>query len=148
MTLKDKTFLITGIADAGSLAMYAAKEILKAGGSVICTGLGVSEFHSNLSERATSFLNKTFEDFKASIRQELGDARVEILDVTLEDNVADAKEKSKLSLLNNGVVITNRNQFVENLLTSQNRETNAETELEDHLTKISFLEGKLKEINN
>ncbi len=87
MILKDKIFLITGIADAGSLAMYAAKEIVKNGGSVVCTGLGVSEFHTNLSDRAASFLNKTFIDFKASIQQELGDARVDILDVTLEDNV-------------------------------------------------------------
>ena len=93
MILKDKTFLITGIADAGSLAMYAAKEILKCGGSVVCTGLGVSKFHSDLSERAASYLNKTFDDFKASIQQELGDARVEILDVTLEENVSDFAQK-------------------------------------------------------
>ncbi|MEP2937339.1 MAG: SDR family oxidoreductase [Gilvibacter sp.] len=99
MILKDKTFLITGIADAGSLAMYTAKEIIKAGGSVICTGLGVSEFHEALSDRAKAFLNKNFEDFKASVRRELGDARVDILDVTLEENVDSFAQK----LANDGV---------------------------------------------
>lgn len=99
MILKDKTFLITGIADAGSLAMYTAKEIIKAGGSVICTGLGVSDFHSQLSDRAKAFLNKNFEDFKTSVKQELGDARVDILDVTLEENVDAFAQK----LANDGV---------------------------------------------
>ena len=88
--LQNKTFLITGIADKYSLAMYVAKEIIKQGGNVVCTGLGVSRFHSNLSDRATAFLNKNFEDFKASIHEELGEStRVDILDVTLEENMED-----------------------------------------------------------
>ena len=87
--LAGKTFLITGIADAQSLAMYTAKEIIAQGGKVICTGLGVSKFHTDLSQRAQDFLNKNFNDFKASIYNELGDSQVEILDVTLEDNVSD-----------------------------------------------------------
>jgi enoyl-[acyl-carrier protein] reductase I len=88
--LQNKTFLITGIADNRSLAMYVAKEIIKQGGKVVCTGLGVSAFHSNLSDRAKAFLNTNFEDFKASIKTELGDTtRVDILDVTLEENMED-----------------------------------------------------------
>ena len=94
--LANKTFLITGIADKHSLAMYVAKEILKNGGKVICTGLGVSKFHADLSERAKNFLNKNFEDFKVSVAEELGDARAEILDVTLGENVDDfARSLSK-----------------------------------------------------
>lgn len=85
--LENKTFLITGIADKHSLAMYVAKEVIRQGGNVLCTGLGVSEFHTNLSDRAKAFLDKNYTDFKASIEQELGNARVEILDVTLEDNM-------------------------------------------------------------
>lgn len=88
--LKDKTFLITGIADKHSLAMYVAKEIIKQGGNVVCTGLGVSQFHTELSVRAKAFLNRNFDDFKASIQQELGSStRVDILDVTLEENMED-----------------------------------------------------------
>ncbi len=98
---KNQTYLITGIADKNSLAMYVAKEVIKNGGSVLCTGLGVSEFHNNLSDRASSFLNKNFEDFKASITEELGDYRTEILDVTLEENVEDFAKRLK----NDGVKI-------------------------------------------
>jgi enoyl-[acyl-carrier protein] reductase I len=86
--LKDKTFLITGIADEHSLAMYVAREILAAGGRVICTGLGVSPFHGSLSERAREFLDRNYQLFEASVRSELGDARIENVDVTLQDSVA------------------------------------------------------------
>ena len=86
--LKDKTFLITGIADKHSLAMYVAKEVIKQGGQVICTGLGVSPHHQNLSDKAKAFLDKTFQDFKLAVTQELGDTAVAILDVTLDDNMA------------------------------------------------------------
>ena len=63
----NKTFLITGIADEHSLAMYAAKEIIKNGGKVVCTGLGVSPYHHNLSDKAKAFLHQNFEDFKRSV---------------------------------------------------------------------------------
>ena len=86
--LTNKTFLITGIADKNSLAMYVAKEVIKQGGRVICTGLGVSPHHQNLSEKATTFLNKNFQDFKLAVTEELGETSVEILDVTLDDNMA------------------------------------------------------------
>ena len=46
----NSTFLITGIADKHSLAMSVAKEIIRQGGKVICTGLGVSPYHLNLSD--------------------------------------------------------------------------------------------------
>lgn len=89
MIFQDKTYLITGIADQNSLAMYAAREIVKNGGKVICTGLGVSKFHTDLSERASGFLEQNFADFKAAVHADLGDARVEILDITLEKNIQD-----------------------------------------------------------
>ncbi|WP_033961435.1 SDR family oxidoreductase [Psychroserpens jangbogonensis] len=85
--LSNTTFLITGIADKHSLAMYVAKEIIKQGGKVVCTGLGVSSHHENLSEKAKAFLNKNFQDFKEAVTEELGDSSVEILDVTLDDNI-------------------------------------------------------------
>ena len=85
--LSNTTFLITGIADKHSLAMYVAKEIIKQGGKVVCTGLGVSAHHENLSEKAKAFLNKNFQDFKEAVTEELGDSSVEILDVTLDENI-------------------------------------------------------------
>lgn len=83
----NKTFLITGIADENSLAMFVAKKIIENDGKVICTGLGVSEFHQNLSDKAKQFLNTNFSDFQKSVKNELGDSQTEILDVTLEESV-------------------------------------------------------------
>jgi enoyl-[acyl-carrier protein] reductase I len=85
--LSNATFLITGIADKHSLAMYVAKEIIKQGGKVICTGLGVSPHHANLSEKAKAFLAKNFQDFKHAVAEELGNASTEILDITLDENI-------------------------------------------------------------
>ncbi|CAM3516234.1 SDR family oxidoreductase [Flavobacterium gelidilacus] len=92
----NKTFLITGIADENSLAMFVAKKIIKNGGKVICTGLGVSEFHQNLSDKAKQFLNQNYLDFQKSVKNELGeDTQTEILDVTLEDSVDAFAKKLK-----------------------------------------------------
>jgi len=103
--LANTTFLITGISDKQSLAMYVAKEIIKQGGKVICTGLGVSPYHTNLSEKAKGFLTKNFQDFKESVHQELGDSAVSILDVTLEENVdAFAKDLAAKNVKLNGVL--------------------------------------------
>lgn len=82
-----KTFLITGIADKNSLAMFVAKKIKENGGSVVCTGLGISPFHKNLSERAQAFLQKNHEDFVSAIQSELGDTVTAILDVTIDESI-------------------------------------------------------------
>jgi len=52
----NQTFLITGIADENSLAMYVAKKIIKNNGNVVCTGLGVTPFHKNLQKKQKVFL--------------------------------------------------------------------------------------------
>lgn len=93
--LKDKTFIITGIADKNSLAMFVAKKILENGGKVICTGLGVSKFHTDLSEKAKLFLNTNYSDFETAVKNELGDVQTEILDVTIEESVDDFAKKLK-----------------------------------------------------
>jgi enoyl-[acyl-carrier protein] reductase I len=83
--LEGKRFLITGIADEGSLAMYVAKKVIEFGGSVVCTGLGVSKHHEHLSEKAKAFLNTTFKDFQLCVEKELGkDALTRVMDVTLD----------------------------------------------------------------
>jgi enoyl-[acyl-carrier protein] reductase I len=87
LMFEGKTYLITGIADRNSLAMFVAKKIIENGGSVVCTGLGVSPFHKNLSEKAIAFLNKNNVDFQEAVRSELGDSLTEILDVTIDENI-------------------------------------------------------------
>jgi len=85
---KGKTYIITGIADKHSLAMYVAKEIIKNDGKVICTGLGVSPFHDNLSDRAKEFLDQSYDHFRSSVESELGkDVETYILDVTLPESI-------------------------------------------------------------
>ncbi|MFL9844600.1 SDR family oxidoreductase [Flavobacterium rhizosphaerae] len=85
-----QTFLITGIADENSLAMYVAKQVKANGGNVICTGLGVTQFHKGLSEKAKAFLDKNHDDFIEAVNNGLGsDTVTEVLDVTLDENIED-----------------------------------------------------------
>jgi enoyl-[acyl-carrier protein] reductase I len=82
-----RTFLITGIADKNSLAMFVAKKIRENGGEVVCTGLGVSPFHKNLSEKAAAFLNKNHNDFVEAVQSELGDTLTAVLDVSIDESI-------------------------------------------------------------
>ena len=83
-----KTYIITGIADQHSLAMYVAKEIIHNGGNVICTGLGVSEFHKDLSDKARQFLSNSYQLFEDSVKEELGESvLIHNLDVTLPESI-------------------------------------------------------------
>ncbi|MFN3772578.1 enoyl-ACP reductase [Cloacibacterium normanense] len=84
----NQTFLITGIADENSLAMYVAKKIIKNNGNVVCTGLGVTPFHKNLSEKAESFLNKSYNDFENACKKLLGENVLTFpLDITLPESL-------------------------------------------------------------
>jgi enoyl-[acyl-carrier protein] reductase I len=65
--LKSCTILITGITDSGSLALAVAKQAKKEGAELICTGLGLTPYHNNLSDKAKAYLEKTFSDFKETI---------------------------------------------------------------------------------
>jgi enoyl-[acyl-carrier protein] reductase I len=86
--LKNKTFLITLIADENSLAMKTAEKILQNNGNVVCTGLGVTPFHTNLSEKASDFLNKNYDDFKLACDKVLGkEVYTAPLDVTLPESL-------------------------------------------------------------
>ena len=88
--LQDKRFLITGISDAGSLALHAAKAIVEQGGQVVCAGLGVTPHHTNLSDKARSYLSANEAAFRETVRAELGeDTPILILDATQEDSMTD-----------------------------------------------------------
>ena len=60
--------------------------------------------------------------------------------ISLEDKVEDAKEALRLARVNNGKLITDRNEYVRNLLNAKNALTDAEEALEIHLEKIAFLQ--------
>ena len=52
----NQTFLITGIADENSLAMYVAKKNHQNNGNVVCTGLSVTPFHKIFQKKQKVFL--------------------------------------------------------------------------------------------
>jgi enoyl-[acyl-carrier protein] reductase I len=88
--LQDKRFLITGISDAGSLALHAAKAIVEQGGQVVCAGLGVTPHHTDLSDKAQAYLSANETAFRETVKAELGeDTPIIILDVTQEESMAD-----------------------------------------------------------
>jgi len=94
--LHNKRFLITGISDAGSLALHAAKAIVEQGGEVVCAGLGVTPHHDGLSEKARAYLSTNEQAFRDTIKAELGeDTPIYILDATQEASMADLAEALK-----------------------------------------------------
>lgn len=60
--------------------------------------------------------------------------------ISLEDRVEDAKETLRLAKVNYGKLITDRNEYVRNLIFAKNALTDAEEALEIHLEKITFLQ--------
>jgi enoyl-[acyl-carrier protein] reductase I len=95
-SLKGLTFLVTGIIDSGSLALAIAKQIQAEGGGIICTGLGKTNYHQNLSEKASSYLEKSYESFSNTIKEELGkDTMILPLDVTLDQSIEEVAETLK-----------------------------------------------------
>ena len=60
--------------------------------------------------------------------------------ISLEDRVEDAQESLTLARVNNGKLITDRNQYVRSLLDAKNALNIAEGALEAHLEKIAFLQ--------
>ena len=87
--LNDKRFLITGVSDAGSLALHAAKAIMERGGQVVCAGLGITPHHGELSDKARDYLSINEAAFRETVTRELGDVSIYILDATQEQSMAD-----------------------------------------------------------
>ena len=81
--LNDKRFLITGVSDAGSLALHAAKAIMERGGQVVCAGLGITPHHAELSDKARDYLSINEAAFRETVTRELGDVPIYILDATV-----------------------------------------------------------------
>ncbi|MCB1168718.1 MAG: SDR family oxidoreductase [Leptospiraceae bacterium] len=88
--LKGSTILITGITDAGSLALSVARQARKEGATVICSGLGRTPHHEGISDRAADFLDKTYSAFEETVKSELGTETPAFpLDVTLDGSIED-----------------------------------------------------------
>jgi enoyl-[acyl-carrier protein] reductase I len=95
LPLQDSHFLITGIVDSSSLAYVCAKQIIEEGGKIICTGLGKTPHHKNLSEKSEAFLNRTYEDFKSVVTDGFPSTHVLPMDVTIEETIRDVAKSLK-----------------------------------------------------
>lgn len=88
MTLKNRTILITGITDKSSLALAIAKECKKQGAKLVCTGLGLTPFHQNVSQNGKDYLDRTFKDFQNTVAEALGsDVPTFALDVSIQESI-------------------------------------------------------------
>jgi hypothetical protein len=71
--------------------------------------------------------------FKTQIASLTGDT------IALEDRLEDAKENLRLTRLNFGLQITDRNTYIRCLLDAKNLLTSSEEALEAHIAKLDFL---------
>ena len=67
--------------------------------------------------------------------------------ISLEDKVEDAQEVLRLARVNNGKLITDRNQYVRNLLDAKNALVDTQDALETHLEKIAFLQEQFDSLD-
>lgn len=64
--------------------------------------------------------------------------------VDLEENLSTAKDQLSLASINNGTMISDRNEYVQNLIVSKNNIIECELKLKNHNDKISFLKEQLE----
>jgi chromosome segregation ATPase len=67
--------------------------------------------------------------------------------IGFEEAVESAQEAAQNALVNNGKDITDRTEYVRNLVSTNNAWEDAQDALENHLDTIAFLEDKLDELN-
>ncbi len=88
------TYLITGINDDKSLATAVADRLVANGHRLVCTGLGPTPHHGDLSERAGSFLETTYASFERTVAERYGNSATTLpLDVTLEPSIDDVAQR-------------------------------------------------------
>jgi enoyl-[acyl-carrier protein] reductase I len=105
-TLAGRRVLVTGIADASSLALPIARELAASGAEIVCTGVGPTPHHGELSPAAARYLRDARDAFASTVRDQLGsDVPALVADVALDaslDDLAAALQARGLAL--DGVV--------------------------------------------
>lgn len=84
---------------------------------------------------------KVYRQASSALQTQLASLKGDL--ISKEDAIADAEENLKKARLNNGVLISNRNNYVENLLKAENALTEAKEQLELHQAKIDCLQKHL-----
>jgi len=106
MNLAGRRVLVTGIADASSLALPIAREVAQQGAALVCAGLGPAPGQTGLSEAARSYLARAHETFARTVAEELGDSVPTFaLDASIDESIAALAEGlAKQGLPIDGVV--------------------------------------------
>lgn len=90
MILDGRRVLITGIADASSLALAVAQEAARQGARLVCAGLGPAPGQAQRSESARAFLAEAFENFERTVGETLGPSvPTFVLDVSAEESLTE-----------------------------------------------------------
>ena len=105
-SLAGRRYLVTGIADQASLALFVADELRRLGSDLVCAGLGSTPHHTGLSDKALSYLESTYASFCTTVRGTLGsEVPTFPLDVTLDGSIDDfARELAERRLALDGIV--------------------------------------------
>ncbi|MCG8588122.1 MAG: SDR family oxidoreductase [Proteobacteria bacterium] len=91
--LAGRTFLVTGITDAASLATAVAAELVRRGAHVVCSALGPTPHHEGLSARARDHLAATLESCRKTVEREVGGGAETIAcDLTIDASIRDLGE--------------------------------------------------------
>lgn len=67
--------------------------------------------------------------------------------IAKEDKVTEAKEVLNQARINYGKTITNREYYINTLISAKNQLTEAEEELEAHMMELDFLKEEFKTLN-
>lgn len=104
--LYGSTILVTGIVDTSSLAFEIARQLRHEGARLVCCGLGLTPQHGAITAKSRAYLERTYEDFEATVSAAFGDDVPRIpLDATLPASIAEAaKTLREMGIELDGVV--------------------------------------------
>ena len=86
--LAGRRVLVTGIADASSLALPIARLLRDCGAGPVCTGVGPTPHHRGLSATAKRYLSEAQVVFETTVREHLGeDVPTFVLDAALDGSI-------------------------------------------------------------
>jgi len=88
--LAGRRVLVTGIADASSLALPIARAVRACGAEVVCTGVGPTPRHGELSVAARRYLGEAQGLFEGTVHEHLGaDVPALVVDAALDGSIDD-----------------------------------------------------------
>lgn len=85
---------------------------------------------------------KTYRQASSALKSQISSLEGDT--INFEDKVTEAEEALAMARLNNGVKITDRDQYVQNLVNAKNRLSDAQDDLQEHVDLINFLKQEFE----